>query len=346
MSFVVTIAEQNLTFSCEENQTILDAALAEGITISYGCRNGFCGSCKGQLISGQIDYPEGQPGGIQKQEMDQGETLFCKAVPVSDITIEVKVVEPQPEIVVKTLPCKVAEVDHLSDDVIKLILQLPAMETFHFKAGQWIYFLLKDGRKRAFSLANSPNEKNELEIQIRHAVGGVFTDFVFNELKVGAMLRIEGPHGTFWYQHDDCPILLVAGGTGFAPIKGIFEEISQQGSEQPIHLFWGSRAKKDLYQEQLVHQWVDDYSIQYTPVLSDPDANDDWQGETGFVHHSVLKAYPDLSGYAVYMAGPPQMIASCRDSFIAAGLDVNRLYYDSFDYSTDALTAMQGEKNG
>lgn len=345
MPFVVTIAEQDLSFTCEANQTILDAALAEGITISYGCRNGFCASCKGQLISGQIAYPEGQPGGIQPQESENGEVLFCKAVALSDLTIAVKVIPPQPEIVVKTLPCKVAQVEHLSADVIKLILQLPVLETFHFKAGQWIYFLLKDGRKRAFSLANAPNEKNELEIQIRHAVGGVFTDFVFNELKEGALLRIEGPHGTFFYQHDDCPILLVAGGTGFAPIKGIFEEISQHKIDHSIHLFWGSRTKKDIYQDQLVKQWVDQFSIQYTPVLSD-EVEDDWQGESGFVHQAVLKAYPDLSGYAVYMAGPPQMIQSCRDGFLAAGLDVNRLYYDSFDYSTDALTAMQEKKNG
>ena len=346
MTFVVTIAEQDLTFTCEENKTVLEAAMAEGITIPYGCRNGFCGSCKGHLLSGKINYPEGQPDGIHQDDIAEGQVLFCKAVPETDLEIQVKVMEPQPEIVVKTLPCKVAEVEHLSDDVIKLILQLPAMESFNFKAGQWVNFVLKDGRKRAFSLANSPNQQNQLEIQIRHAFGGVFTDFVFNELKVGAMLRIEGPHGTFWFQHDECPVLLVAGGTGFAPIKGIFEELSQQPIQQPVHLFWGSRAKKDLYQEQLVQQWVKDYGIQYTPVLSDPVQEDEWTGETGFVHQSVLAAYPDLSNYAIYMAGPPQMIESCRDSFTAAGMDEGRLYYDSFDYSTDALKAMKGEKNG
>ena len=346
MSFVVTIAEQDLTFTCEENQTILDAAMEAGITIPHGCRNGFCASCKGHLLSGSIDYPEGKPDGIHEDDAAAGDVLLCKAVAQSDLEILVQVMEPQPEIVVKTLPCKVVEVEHLSDDVIKLILQLPAMESFHFKAGQWVYFVLKDGKKRAFSLANSPNEQNQLEIQIRHAFGGVFTDFVFNELKVGAMLRIEGPHGTFWYQQDERPVLLVAGGTGFAPIKGIFEELSQQPIEHPLHLFWGSRAKKDLYQEQLVQQWVKDHGIRYTPVLSDPAHDDNWSGETGFVHQSVLAAYPDLSQYAVYMAGPPQMIESCRDSFIAAGIDEARLYYDSFDYSTDALKAMKDKENG
>jgi CDP-4-dehydro-6-deoxyglucose reductase len=343
MSYRVYLAGEDVEFSCEEGQSILDAALNKGITISYGCRNGLCGSCKGQLLSGKIEYPEGQPGGISQAEIDSGEALFCKAVAQSDITIKVTVIEPEPEIEVKTLPAKVKQIDYLSDDVVRLILQLPAVEPFNFRAGQWVYFVLKDGRKRAFSIANAPTEKNEVELQVRHAIGGVFTDFVFNDLKVGALLRIEGPHGTFYFQQNDRPILLVAGGTGFAPIKGILEEVSQLGLKQSIHLFWGSRAKKDLYQENLVQQWVKDLGIKYTPVLSDANEKDEWQGETGFVHQAVIKAYPEMSDYAVYMAGPPQMIESCKQSFNAAGLQQQQLYYDSFDYSSDALDAMKGK---
>lgn len=343
MPFLVTLADENVTFTCEENQSVLDAALEKGITISYGCRNGLCGSCMGELQQGQLEYPEGQPGGISEEEVNQGKALFCKAVPLGDITIKVNVLKPQVDIEVKTLPARVNEIQHLTDDVIKLILQLPAVETFNFKAGQWVYFVLKDGRKRAFSIANAQNEKNQLELQIRHAIGGVFTDFVFENLTTGLLLRIEGPHGTFYFQQDDRPILLVAGGTGFAPIKGIFEEMSQQELKQPVHLFWGSRAKKDLYQEDLVQQWVRQYGINYTPVLSEPDERDNWQGESGFVHQAVIKAYPDLSQFALYMAGPPQMIDSCKDTFIKAGLEDNRLYYDSFDYSSDALDAMKGK---
>lgn len=343
MPFLVTLADENVTFTCEENQSVLDAALEKGITISYGCRNGLCGSCMGELQQGQLEYPEGPPGGISEEEVNQGKALFCKAVPLGDITIKVNVLKPQVDIEVKTLPARVNEIQHLTDDVIKLILQLPAVETFNFKAGQWVYFVLKDGRKRAFSIANAQNEKNQLELQIRHAIGGVFTDFVFENLTTGLLLRIEGPHGTFYFQQDDRPILLVAGGTGFAPIKGIFEEMSQQELKQPVHLFWGSRAKKDLYQEDLVQQWVRQYGINYTPVLSEPDERDNWQGESGFVHQAVIKAYPDLSQFALYMAGPPQMIDSCKDTFIKAGLEDNRLYYDSFDYSSDALDAMKGK---
>lgn len=341
MTYNVKIADKGIEFSCEESQSILDAALQNGITIPYGCQSGLCGSCKGQLISGQIDYPEGIPDGIDQEEIDLGEALFCKAVPTSDISIKVTVLEPEPEIKVKTLPVKVKKIDYLSDDVVRLMLQLPAVETFNYKAGQWIYFILKDGRKRAFSIANSPNEQNEIELQIRHALGGVFTDFVFEKLEEGALLRIEGPHGTFYYQADDRPVLLVAGGTGFAPIKGIVEEMMQAEQKPRVHLFWGSRAKKDLYQEDLIKQWMQDFDLQYTAVLSDAEPEDNWQGETGFVHEAVLKAYPDLSEYRVYMAGPPQMIESCKTGFADAGLPTAQLHYDSFEYSTDALDAMK-----
>lgn len=340
MSFVITLADENMQFNCQKNQPILDAALKKGITLSYGCKNGLCGSCKGKLLSGEIYYPEGKPGGIDEEEVRQNEALFCKAVPKSDVTIKVKVMDDLPDIEIKTLPAKVKNMEYLSDDVINLILQLPAAESFDFKAGQWVYFVLKDGRKRAFSIANSPNEKNELELQIRHAVGGIFTDFVFNKLETDSLLRIEGPHGTFYFHQNERPIILIAGGTGFAPIKGMFEEISQQEIKQPIHLFWGSRAKKDLYQNSLVEHWVEQFGIRYTPVLSEPDEADSWQGKTGFVHRAVMQAYPRLEDFAIYMAGPPQMIQSCKESFIQAGLEQDRLYYDSFDYSTDALNAM------
>ncbi len=345
MPFLITLKNEDINFHCEENQTILEAALQQGITLSYGCKNGLCGSCKGDLISGEIIYPDGKPDGITEEEVANNEVIFCKATPTSDLSIQVKVIQQEKSIEVKTLPAKVKEITYLSDDVIQMILQLPSVEPFNFKAGQWIYFVLKDGRKRAFSIANRPNEKNELELQIRHAPGGVFTDYVFKELKPDALLQIEGPHGTFFYQQDETPVLLVAGGTGFAPIKGILEEILQQNSKQPIHLFWGLRSKKDLYLQNLINQWVEQNGITYTPVLSEPENDTDWQGKKGFVTQAVLEQYPELSEYAVYMAGPPQMIESCKESFIHAGLNKEKLYYDSFEYSTDAIDAMKTKED-
>ena len=344
MTFTIRLADEDREFTCRSDQSVLDAALEQGIALNYGCKNGLCGSCRGQLLSGQVDYPGGLPGGINEQETANGDALFCKAVPQSDLSIRVALMpHTDDQIVVKTLPVRVVSVDHLTDDVIRLILQMPAVEEFRFKAGQWIYFVLKDGRKRAFSIANAPNDRHELELQIRHAVGGVFTDFVFRELKQGALLRIEGPHGNFFLHEEDRPAILVAGGTGFAPIKGIFEEMIRDGLTRPTHLFWGSRARKDLYQEDLVKEWVRDHGLKYTPVLSDPTEQDNWQGLTGFVHRAVVDTYPDLSDAAIYMAGPPQMIESCKVDFMQAGASESSLHFDSFDYSSDALDAMKAK---
>jgi CDP-4-dehydro-6-deoxyglucose reductase len=345
MSYLITLDGEDKRFSCEDDQIILDAALQQGITLAYGCKNGLCGSCKAKVISGSIDYPEGKPKGLSEEDEKNHQALLCKATACSDLTLKAQLPKVTGEVEVKTLPAKVKSITHLSDDVIQMILQLPAVEPFHFNAGQWIYFLLNNGKKRAFSIANRPNDNNELELQIRHAIGGVFTDFVFNELKPGALLQIEGPHGTFYFQQDDRPILLVAGGTGFAPIKGILEEILHQGVEQKIHLYWGSKSSKDLYLQDLAQSWAEQKGIQYTPVLSEPLESDNWHGKTGYVHEAVLQDYDDLSDYAVYMAGPPQMIESCKQSFSAAGLDESRLYYDSFDYSIDALDAMKGKED-
>ena len=345
MSYLITLDGEDKQFSCEDDQIILDAALDQGITLAYGCKNGLCGSCKATVISGQVDYPEGKPKGLSDEDESHHQALLCKAVAASDLTLKAHLPKPAKEVEVKTLPARVKSITHLSDDVIQMILQLPAVEPFIFNAGQWIYFLLNNGKKRAFSIANRPNDKNELELQIRHAVGGLFTDFVFNELKPGALLQIEGPHGTFYFQQDDRPILLVAGGTGFAPIKGIMEEILQQGGAQKVHLYWGLKSKKDIYLQDLAQSWADQKGIEYTPVLSEPLPSDHWHGKTGFVHEAVLQDYDDLSGYAVYMAGPPQMIQSCQQTFTAAGLDESRLYYDSFDYSTDALDAMKSKED-
>ena len=341
MTFTIRLADDDTSFSCNPDQTVLDAALAQGVALTYGCKSGLCGSCKGDVVVGRIDYPEGQPDGILDDEIRQGKALLCKARPASDLVIRAQIIQTEQEVVVKTLPARVASITYLTDDVVRLMLQLPAVEEFRFKAGQWIYFVLKDGRKRAFSIANAPNDQHEIELQIRHAVGGVFTDFVFNKLEQGALLRIEGPHGNFFYRDEQQPVVLVAGGTGFAPIKGIFEQMTNEGLTNPVHLFWGSRARKDLYQEDLVGQWVEQHGLIYTPILSDPLPADDWQGQTGFVHEAVLRAYPDMRGRSVYMAGPPQMIESCKTGFMQAGADEDQLHFDSFDYSTDALDAMK-----
>lgn len=337
MAFKVDIDTSGQQFECQDNETILEAAVREGIELPYGCRSGACGSCKGKLLEGKTGYPEGEPGGITDEEIDAGYVLCCQAVPSSDIRLDIEVIENDAEIKPVISPCKVHKIDRLNHDVVRMLVKLPADERLPFRAGQYIDFMLKDGRKRAFSLANAPHDDQYLEFHIRHVDGGDFTSYIFNDLKENALLRFEGPLGSFFFREDNPkPIIMMGGGTGFAPLKGIIEHAFNENIKQPIHLFWGARSLNDLYLNELPESWQAKYeNFTYSPVLSDPISDDNWQGLTGWVHEAVVNHYPDLSAYQIYMCGPPPMIKSARATFIEKGLDEKDLYYDSFDFAVD-----------
>jgi len=346
MSYKIEISNAEITFECNSEQAILDAAHQANILLSYGCKGGLCGSCEAVIKHGTVAYPDGRPKGLSETEMNQGKALLCKAVAQSDIKIEARVEKPETQRPIRTLPVKIQQKNLLADDVMQLILQLPStQEPFDFLAGQWVYFVMKDGKKRAFSIANTPNNDKILEVHIRHANGGVFTDYVFNKLKVGDVLKIEGPQGTFYYNDDFRDIIMVAGGTGFAPLKGIIESLIQQSKRPNITLYWGVRSKKDLYMEDQVQQWQEQGFIKYIPVLSEPLAEDHWQGQTGFVHEIITKDYDLLKDYAIYMAGPPQMITASKAAFVIKKAKSKNIYYDSFEYSDDTNKAIQTKKN-
>ncbi len=345
MSYKIKISNAEVSFQCEPEQAILDAAHQANILLSYGCKGGLCGSCEAVVNQGEVYYPDGIPKGLKEEDIALGKALLCKAFAKSDLDIEAHVEKPETQRPLRTLPVKIQQKNLLADDVMQLILQLPSTdEPFDFLAGQWMYFVMKDGKKRAFSIANTPTQEKLLEVHIRHANGGVFTDFVFNKLKIGDILKIEGPHGTFFYHDDYKDIIMVAGGTGFAPLKGIIEALIQNKNTLKISLYWGVRSKKDLYMEELVKQWQEQGLIDYIPVLSEPTLEDQWQGETGFVHEAIIKKYSSLRNHVVYMAGPPQMITASKKAFIKNGARSKKIYFDSFEYSDDASKAI--EKSG
>jgi CDP-4-dehydro-6-deoxyglucose reductase len=223
-----------------------------------------------------------------------------------------------------------------------LKLQLPATERLQFLAGQYIDIILRDGRRRGFSLANAPHDDDFLELHVRHVPGGKFTDQVFGDLKLKSILRFEGPLGGFYLREDsDRPLILMGGGTGFAPLKSIIEHSLQAGLERPIHLYWGVRARKDLYLDALAIKWASKLEhLRYVPVLSEPQAEDQWQGRTGFVHQAVCDDHPDLADFDVYMSGPPAMVDAARKAFPNHGLPDDQLFYDVFDYASDTLDAL------
>lgn len=342
MPYQVTIQPSGHRFTVDEDETILEAALREGFALPYGCRNGACGACKGTVLAGQVDYGTYSANALKDDEKTQGRALFCRAKPCSDVIIEVKEIGAAKDIVVKTLPCRVEKLDRLADDVMRVKIKLPANERLQFLAGQYIDFQLKNGRVRSYSLANPPHDDALLELHIRHVPGGLFTDQVFSTLKERDILRLKGPLGSFFIREDsDKPMIFLAGGTGFAPIKGMLEHAFAAHMDREMVLYWGVRSLKDLYLAELPQQWQAEHpNFSFVPVLSDPQPEDDWQGRTGFVHAAVLADFADLSGYQVYACGAPAMVDSAREAFTQTrGLPEDEFFADAFVYAADAEVA-------
>ncbi len=334
MSFKVKIAATGHQFEVEEGETILDAAIRQDIGLPYGCRNGFCGACMATLVEGEVEYPDGEPDKLIDAPEDA--CLPCQAVPRSDVVIDVEEIETPEEIKPRTMPVKVVKIDHLADDVVRLWLKLPEEQRLQFMAGQYLDFILDDGRRRAFSIANPPHEDDLIELHIRHVDGGVFTDWAFTQMKEETILRIEAPLGTFTLDEDsDRPMLFIAGGTGFAPIKSQIEHAFHAGIDRPMLFYWGVRSQKDLYLPDLPKQWEKEHdNFRFVPVLSEPDEG--WQGRTGWVHEAVLEDLGDeLPKYDIYMAGPPPMVSAAREALLARGVPESQLHYDSFEYAAD-----------
>ena len=346
MSYHVSVPSSGHKFTIEKNETVLDAALRQGIGLPYGCRNGACGKCAGDLISGEVEYEEGALNAAAQDLYDEGKTLFCQAMAKSDLEIKVTEITDSQEVEIKIMPCRVESLERLTHDIMKVELKLPETERMQFLAGQYLEIILKDGKRRAFSIANAPHDDDLIELHIRHVPDGHFGDYVFDGMKVKTLLKIEGPLGSYYLREDsNRPVIFIGGGTGFAPLKGMLEHAFKIGYDQPIHLFCGVRAVRDLYMDTMVKAWLEKYpNLKYTPVLSQPEAGDNWQGKRGYVSEAVVEEYPDLSGYDVYLSGPPAMIKSGMNAFYASGLPETQIYSDSFEYSDDALKAMGIQK--
>jgi CDP-4-dehydro-6-deoxyglucose reductase len=335
----VIIKPSDHTFDCAGDETVLQAAMRADLMIPYGCRNGACGTCKGRILAGTVDYGPVQATTLTEEDKRNGLALFCCARPLEDVTIEVREVRRAGDIQIKRLPCRVESITRAAHDVAVVKLKLPSTERLQFLAGQYIDFLLKDGKRRSFSLATPPHRDELLELHIRHVPNGFFTDQLFTTYKGREILRMEGPLGAFYLREEsDKPIIFVAGGTGFAPIKAMIEHALYSHVDRPMVLYWGARAKRDLYLPDLPGTWQQENpGFSYIPVLSDPLPDDAWPGRTGFVHAAVMADFPDLSGYQVYACGAPAMIDAARRDFTArCGLPEDEFYADSFTYAAES----------
>lgn len=341
MSFKVTVLPSRHEFTVEDGQTVLDAALAAGIVLPYSCRNGACSTCKGKVVEGAYDSGRGTAQIIDEGDRQQGYTLFCQTRPLTDLTIEAHEISMASDIQIRKMPSRVLSMEKLADDVMVITVQLPASDPFRFYPGQYLDFILKDGKRRSYSMATPPNESNQVELHIRHTPGGVFTDHVFGtgptQMKLREILRVEAPLGSFFLRESDKPAVFLASGTGFAPIKAMIEQMITSGDVRPVHLYWGGRRPADLYMNALVQEWQGKLpNFHYVPVVSDALPEDNWQGRTGFVHRAVMQDLPDLSGFQVYACGAPIMVESARNDFTeGCGLPEDEFYADAFTTAAD-----------
>ena len=334
----VTVLPAKVEFEVEDGESVLIAALRQGYILPYGCKSGACSSCKGKVLEGRVDYGVYQKKALPDFEREQGKALFCQAKPLTDLVIEARTVGAAKGIQIKTLPCRIQKMERVADDVMVLHLKLPANERLIFLAGQFIEFLLRDGSRRSFSMGNPPHNAEVLELHVRHVAGGQFTDQVFGKMKERDILRFEGPLGTFFLREDSAkPIVFVASGTGFAPIKAIIEQAFHAGIGRSMTLYWGGRRPRDLYMNEIVQRWVAERpDFRYVPVISDALAEDAWTGRSGFVHRAVMEDFPDLSAHQVYACGVPIMVDSARRDFIAhCKLPEDEFYADSFTTQAD-----------
>ncbi|HXY06178.1 MAG TPA: CDP-6-deoxy-delta-3,4-glucoseen reductase [Burkholderiaceae bacterium] len=353
----VLVQPSGREFSVPAGQPVLVAALSAGITLPHGCKNGACGSCKGKVLSGIVHHgPHGEAALSAAEEAD-GFALFCCAIPQTDLVIEARITAALDGIVPHKMPARIEHIDWAAKDVAVLTVKLPASEHLKYRAGQYVDFILPNGVRRSYSIASMPDGDGPIEFHIRHMPGGTFTDALFGMtnpmVRERGILRLEGPLGTFFLREGDAePIVLLASGTGFAPIKAILETIFAKSLHRddpatgrrgrPVLLYWGARTRADLYMDALPRRWEQEQpNFRYIPVLSEPDgvsgmpetaeSAPPWTGRTGLVHRAVMQDLPDLSGYQVYACGVPIMVQSAHRDFVAhCGLKEENFFSDAF----------------
>ncbi|TAL93221.1 MAG: CDP-6-deoxy-delta-3,4-glucoseen reductase [Paraburkholderia sp.] len=334
-SYPVTFEPLGRTLEVRRGETILSAALANGYPLAHSCKNGVCGSCKANVTKGVIDHGGNVCSGISGKERSEGFVLLCQAKPASAVTVICKVVDAIEGVPVRRVACRVHELERLADDVMRIRLKTPAKDPVKYLPGQYIDILMNGGIRRSLSVASSPDDAEFIELHLRN-YGGPFSTHVFNKMKVSDLLRLEGPMGTFFIRDDsEKPIIFVASGTGFAPIKSMIEHQVRKDDRRSMTLYWGGRRPSDLYLDTLAQEWVKEHGVNYVPVVSDPRPEDAWSGRTGFVHRAVMEDFPDLSGHQVYACGAPIVVQSAQRDFIEqCNLPESEFYADMFVSST------------
>lgn len=332
--FEVTLQRSGRSFEVPEGRTILDAGLDAGVALPYGCRAAVCSSCRARVAVGEVDLGV-VFGTLSPADIAAGYALMCRAKPLTDVVLEIEELRGLDGIFSRKLPCRVIAVERAAADVAILRVRLPNAEGIRFLGGQYADFLLENGERRSLSIATKPSLGlvTELEFHVRRVPGGAFTSRVFDEMQPREVMRIEAPLGTFYLRDDaEKPVILLATGTGFAPIKSIVEAAlaSGQFDNRQVTVYWGGRTRADLYLLPVAEGWSHP-NLRFIPVLSDPTPGCAWVGATGLVHHRVMADFPDLSAHQVYACGATIMVETSRKDFSErCGLPTHEFYADPF----------------
>ena len=338
MSFKVTLRPSGHTCEVNAGTTVLDAGLAAGFNMPYSCRAGNCRTCRGRVVTGAVDHAGAHGAYLTEDQKQKGYALLCRAKPLADLEVEVEelvLAQVKPQL----MPCRVKRIRKPAPDVAILDLRLPMNENLRFAPGQFIDVLLADGKTRSYSIASAPSAEGviDIELHVRHSLGGLFTDRVFSTLREGELLRVNAPLGTFYLREEsDKPLVFIATGTGIAPVLSILRYAVARKIGRPMHLYWGGRRPTDLYLNEVVRDLAAKLPLTYVPVLSRPQAEDQWSGFIGYVQQAVLRDLPDLSHHQVYACGSPAMVEAAADHFTSrAGLPELEFFGDAFLTAAD-----------
>lgn len=328
----VHVVPSDRDFEARADEPVLTAALRQHLNLPHSCKGGSCGTCRVRVLNGRFAYPHGRPIGITAAEEAAGHALICQARALEDLVIETREIRHVTDVEIKSLPCRIERMQLLAADVMGVWLRWPAVETFTWQCGQYVDIMLPGERRRSYSVANPPHDGAFLELHVRRVPGGAFSEKLFTELKPESLLQMEGPLGQFYYRPGDRPLLLIGGGTGYAPLKAMLRQVLETETKRDVTLFWGARTAVDVYE----HQWLRELAakqprFRYFAVLSEQAEGEAY--EHGLVHEAVLRKVPGLAGYDIYAAGRPAMIDAVRAALPPQGADPERIFFDSFEYA-------------
>jgi propane monooxygenase reductase subunit len=337
----------DLEIEVSEDETVLEGAFRQGVMLMHGCKEGQCSACKSFLISGEVDLERYSTFALAEYEQEEGYTLLCRAHAYSDLEVELLNFDEEmltSGVPIQTLQTKVESIEPLTDDIRHLTLTLVDPPEMAFNSGQYVDIRIPGTEHtRAFSMANTPETDKRLEFMIKLYPGGHFSGLLDGQLKPGDELQARGPFGVFMLrEHSDADLLFVGGGAGMAPIWSLLNSMAERGIRRKATYYYGARTRKDLFyldeMERLAERLPD---FRFVPALSEPAADDDWDGETGLITDVVDRNEQDVSACEGYLCGPPPMIDAAIATLVAKGLGEARIFYDKF-----TITASEEEQAG